>query len=237
MSAITNILKENAANYGILLTEGQLLQFDRYAQLLLEWGARMNLTAIKDEEGIALKHFLDSILLVHKVAIPEGTKMIDVGCGAGFPGIPAKIVRPDLELTLCDGTGKKVTFLREVVKDIHITAQPLHARAEELGRTPEHREQYGAATARAVAHLRELSEYCLPFVKVGGIFAAMKSGNIDTELCEAQKAVRELGGSIEEVVRFSLPGDNERSVVMIKKISQTAPKYPRPYAKMTKSPL
>ena len=237
MPTVCDILKQHATPLGIALTDTQLAQFDRYAALLLDWSTRMNLTAIKDDEGIAVKHFLDSILLAHHVVIPNEASLIDVGSGAGFPGVPVKIMRQDVAITLADSTNKRITFLSALLKELALSGSTVHARAEDLGNDNAHREQYDVATARAVAHLRELSEYCLPFVKPGGIFAAMKSGNVNTELTEAARAIKTLGGTVQDVIRFPLPNAGERTIVVIKKISQTPTGYPRPGAKMAKNPL
>ncbi len=237
MPTVSDILKQHAAPLGITLTDTQLMRFDRYAAFLLDWSARMNLTAIKDDEGIAVKHFLDSILLAHHVAITEGASLIDVGSGAGFPGVPVKIMREDVAITLADSTNKRITFLEGLLQELSLTGSTIHARAEDLGNDKGYRERYDIATARAVAHLRELTEYCLPFVKQGGVFAAMKSGNVDTELTEAARAIKTLGGTVQDVIRFTLPNAGERTIVVIKKISQTPTGYPRPGAKMAKSPL
>lgn len=237
MSAVTDILIQKAAPFGITFTDAQLERFSKYASFLLDWSSRMNLTAIKDDEGIAVKHFLDSILLTHEVPIEKGARLIDVGSGAGFPGVPVKIMREDMSITLADSTNKRITFLTELLKELGLSGETVHTRAEDLGNNKGYRERYDIATARAVAHLRELSEYCLPFVKVGGIFAAMKSGNIDVELEESQRAIKTLGGRVEEIKRFTLHDAGERSIVVIKKISQTPTGYPRTGAKMAKYPL
>ncbi|MFA9379484.1 MAG: 16S rRNA (guanine(527)-N(7))-methyltransferase RsmG [Acetanaerobacterium sp.] len=237
MSAVTDILTEKAALCGISLTDTQTAQFARYTEVLLDWGTRMNLTAIKDDEGIAVKHFLDSILLTQKLALPEGARLIDVGSGAGFPGVPVKIMRPDIHITLADSTNKRVGFLTALLKELSLEGETVHARAEDLGRSPAYRERYDIATARAVAHLRELSEYCLPFVNVGGVFAAMKSKAVDEEIGQAKRAIGILGGQVQAIERFSLSEGGERAIVVIKKISQTPTLYPRPGAKMAKYPL
>lgn len=237
MPTVSEILKEKAAPLGVVLTASQLVCFERYAELLLEWSTRMNLTAIKDNEGIAVKHFLDSIMLTHTVDISKGARLIDVGSGAGFPGVPVKIMREDISLTLADSTNKRVTFLTALLKELSLNGERVHARAEELGNNKLYREQYDVATARAVAHLRELAEYCLPFVKAGGVFAALKSGQIQTELDEAKRAITLLGGRLEEIKQFPLCDAGERSIIIIKKISQTPTGYPRAGAKMAKKPL
>ena len=231
-----SLLKEQAACFGFELSPRQLEQFDCYAQLLVEWNQRMNLTAITRPEEIVEKHFVDSLLALAAADIPENGRLIDVGTGAGFPGLPLKIFRPDLELTLLDSLNKRVTFLQAVCGALGCEAQAIHARAEEAGRG-KLREDFHWATARAVAHLRELGEYCLPFVKVGGAFLALKGLEVEQELEEGSRAISLLGGKIEEVRRFRLPGGGGRSIVVIRKISQSPPKYPRPAAKIAKSPL
>ena len=169
--------------------------------------------------------------------MPEGASLIDVGTGAGFPSIPCAIYKSDLNITLLDSLNKRITFLNELTRMLGINAECIHARAEDAGRETDLREQFNIATARAVAHLRELSEYCLPFVKVGGYFVALKGSDIETELDEAKPAISKMGGKIERVEKFKLPDDMGRSVVVIKKISQTPTKYPRITAKIKKEPI
>ena len=189
----TNELKRLLEEQGIESTEEQLLQFDRYAELLVEWNKRMNLTAITEPDEMIRKHFLDSAVLLSYVSLPKNAAVIDVGTGAGFPSVPCTILRPDLKLTLLDSLNKRITFLSALCSALGIPAECVHARAEEGGRMPSLREQFDLATARAVAHLRELSEYCLPFVKVGGLFAALKGPDLEEELSEAKSAIRLLG--------------------------------------------
>ena len=234
---ITEIFKKAREGEGINLTAEQYSQFDLYTELLLSWNEKMNLTAIKDEEGIAIKHFLDSLLLYREGGIKTPCTLIDVGTGAGFPAVPLKIFNSHIDITLLDSLNKRITFLNELTCMLGMHSTAIHGRAEELGDKPQHREKYDYATARAVAHLRELAEYCLPFVKLGGSFLAMKSGDIDTELAEAQNAIAIMGGRVEDVRRFSLPDGSARSVVIIKKVSPTPAGYPRPSAKIAKKPL
>lgn len=234
-------LGQMAAEVGIPLSEAMLVQFYDYALMLKEWNQKMNLTAIVDDEGIMVKHFLDSLLLLNclnQIGVDSSSlKMVDVGTGAGFPGVPTAIARPGTQLTLLDGLNKRIVFLTELCGKLGITANAIHGRAEEIGRKSEYREQYDLATARAVSDLRELSEYCLPFVKVGGYFAALKGYDVEEELKGASKAIRLLGGKVTDVKKYTLPDGSKRSIVCIKKISQTAAKYPRPSAKIAKSPL
>lgn len=232
------MLAEYAAALGLPLGEGELERFDRYAELLVEWNERMNLTAITEPGEIVVKHFVDSLTLLRAFTPPVGAALVDVGTGAGFPSVPVKIVRPDLRVTLLDSLNKRLVFLRELSAALGQEENVcVHARAEEAGRQPGHREQYALATARAVAHLRELSEYCLPLVRVGGMFAALKGGDVDVELEESRRAVELLGGKIDRIERLELPDGSRRTIVCVKKISQTSTKYPRPHAKMAKNPL
>ncbi len=230
-------LKEYTAQLGIPLDEGQLEQFDLYARTLVEWNEKINLTAILDPEGILVKHFLDSLMLLTVIQPGEGERLIDVGTGAGFPSIPVKIARPDLNLTLLDSLNKRINFLKELSGLLGQENECIHFRAEEAGQKKEYRGRYQFSTARAVAHLRELSEYCIPFLQQGGKFAALKSGNIEQELKESEKAIHILGGKIVEIRRFSLPDASPRSIILVEKISQTPTGYPRPSAKIAKKPL
>lgn len=229
------ILKENPWN--IEITDDMAVKFQLYGEILDEWNGKINLTAIKEPKEVVIKHFLDSIALLNYCNIKKGAKVIDVGTGAGFPGVPLKIVRSDVELTLLDSLNKRINFLNNLCDGIGITAEAIHFRAEEAGRKKEYREKFDIATARAVANLRELSEYCLPFVKVGGYFAAMKGPNIEDEIEDCKGAVLKLGGKIEKVITFELSDCGSRSIVLIKKVSSTPNIYPRPSAKMAKKPL
>lgn len=232
-----DILRAQALEYGLALTEVQLGKLECYAETLVEWNEKMNLTAITAPEEIAVKHFLDSLLLLSAVELPKGAALIDVGTGAGFPSLPCKLVREDLQVTLLDSLNKRVTFLKALCAALGVEAAAIHARAEEGGRMPQLRERFDVATARAVANLRELAEYCLPFVKVGGVFVALKGYEIEEELEAAKKGVRELGGRVRKVEKYCLPDESRRSIIVIEKISQTALKYPRPSAKIAKAPL
>jgi 16S rRNA (guanine(527)-N(7))-methyltransferase RsmG len=234
---IEKTLETYAAQYGIPLTPEQLRQFALYAELLLDWNTRMNLTAITKPEEIAVKHFLDSLLLLKYTEIPENESVIDVGTGAGFPGLPLKIVRPDLRLTLLDSSAKRVTFLREAAKALGLEAGAIHGRAEELGQKPGHRERYGLVTARAVAALPILCEYCLPFTSVGGVFVALKGPGIHAEAEDAKAALAKLGGKLLSIDEYELPNQNRRTIVLVQKISQTPAGYPRTHAKIAKRPL
>jgi 16S rRNA (guanine527-N7)-methyltransferase len=229
--------KEITKNYGFDLTEEQIDRFDRYAEYLVEWNEKINLTAITDPKEICIKHFLDSLLFFKAVSLPEKASLIDVGTGAGFPSVPCKIVRPDLSLTLLDSLNKRIQFLSGLSDHLGIETKCIHSRAEDGGKSIDLREKFDYATARAVAHLRELSEYCLPFVKPGGYFIALKGYEIEQELEEAKKAIKLLGGEIKEVKKYELPEENRRGIVVIQKISQTPTKYPRMAAKIKKQPI
>ncbi len=231
------LLKENAALLGTELSEEMLVRFDMLAGLLIEQNKTMNLTAIKEPDEIIVKHFADS-LSVFSVIKPEiGAKILDLGTGAGFPGLPMLIARPDINLTMLDSTAKKLRYVADTVEALGLKAEVLHARAEEAGKDPIYREKYDFVCSRAVAALNVLSEYCLPFVKVGGSFTAMKSTKADEEIAQAKQAIRLLGGEITDKKTFFLSDGGERTLITIKKISQTSPKYPRVSAQIAKKPL
>ena len=232
---IRNYLQENATPYGVELSAGQLEQFQTYMELLLEWNEKMNLTAITEPKAVAVKHFLDSILLLPYME--GGDTLIDVGTGAGFPGVPLKIMRPQLHLTLLDSLNKRLRFLKEVLGQLGLEAAVVHARAEEGGRMPNLRAQFSFVTARAVAPLNLLCEYCLPFLQMGGTFLAMKGPEPEEEIAAAKKAVYLLGCELEGVEHFTLPGGDARSLVRIRRIKPLPSIYPRHGAKIAKSPL
>lgn len=210
-------------------------KFKLYAELLVEWNKKINLTAITDSHGIAVKHFLDSVLPLKFLDVPDGAALIDVGTGAGFPGVPLKIMRADIKLTLLDSLNKRVNFLSEVCKAAALAAECIHARAEEGSRKAEYREKFDISTARAVAAMPTLSEYCLPYVKVGGIFAALKGPKENYRECES--AVKILGGEISDVTEYSLPDGDGRTLICVRKIKETPDKYPRNSGQIAKKPL
>ena len=232
-----DLLLSGAAEHGVTLSDEAVERFDIYARLLVERNKVMNLTAITESDEIVKKHFVDSLSLLSVVDIPENAKVIDVGTGAGFPGIPLMIARPDLRMTLLDSTRKRLGFIEEVSRETSLEPELLHSRAEDAGKNENYRERYDLATARAVSNLRDLSEYCLPFVKKGGVFAPMKSAKAEEEIAQAKKAIHVLGGQIEKKVSFDIGDVGSRTVIIIKKISQTPTKYPRPSAKMAKFPI
>lgn len=230
-----NRLEAKCAALGIALTGPMLDALDQYAEILVEYNQKVNLTAITDPEGIEDKHFADSLLLAN---LPETAgKLVDVGTGAGFPGVVAKIFKPELQLTLMEPTGKRVEFLKYVCAQLGLSGVEFaKERAEEAARKV-WREQFDVATARGVAALPMLSEYCLPLVKVGGVFLAMKGPGAAEELAESGAALKKLGGKGSSVAEFHLPGGDVRNIIRIKKISQTPPAYPRNGGKIAKSPL
>ena len=230
-------LYDTAAGFGIRLTGDQLDKFAAYAAFLVDYNEKVNLTAITDGEGIATHHFADSLLLLTALHLPEGSSLIDVGSGAGFPGVVVKMVRPDIRLTLLDSLNKRIAFLTELSALLGQADNVLvHGRAEEEAQGTM-REQYDFATARAVAGLPALCEYCLPFVRVGGHFAALKGPGADDELRAAAHAMELLGGGNPRMARRELPSGDQRGIVLIEKMSQTPTKYPRQRIKIPKNPL
>lgn len=237
MSELQSVLVSMAAENGLAVSPKQAQQFQAYFELLVEWNAKINLTAITEPDAVAEKHFLDSILILKHWEFPQGAKVIDVGTGAGFPGVPLKIMRPDLDLTLLDGLNKRIVFLRELLKTLGLVAETVHGRAEELGREEKYRLSFDFATARAVARMPVLCEYCLPFVKQGGVFAAMKGPGAQEEAESAKKAAAVLGCSIEKAVDYTLPSGDGRSLILIRRTAALAQTYPRHGAKISKQPL
>ena len=221
----------------VCVSDGQIESFDKYAEMLVSYNEKVNLTALTSPEDIAEKHFIDSILPFLHFPLKEGARVIDVGTGAGFPSCPLKIIREDISLTLIDSLNKRVNFLSMLSSALSLEAECINARAEELGRNPDYRERFDAATARAVANLPVLCEYCMPFVKDGGYFLALKGSRGAEEAKEAYTAIKTLGGKLQEVYKYSLPSGDKRTLIVVKKISQTPPKYPRNKGVMTKKPL
>ena len=232
-----SLLFDTLAPLGVTLSDEAFARLDAFAEQLVETNRQFNLTAITEPTDMTVKHFADSLSLFSFAQIPQNAKIIDVGTGAGFPGLVLKLARPDLEVTFLDSTRKKLGFIESVLQNAGLSGEILHRRAEEAGQDMAFREQFDFATARAVSDLRNLAEYCLPFVKAGGYFLSMKSAGADEEIAAAKNALHLLGGKIERDEVFSLTPEMPRRLLFIKKISQTPPKYPRPSAKIAKNPL
>ncbi|MDI6827586.1 MAG: 16S rRNA (guanine(527)-N(7))-methyltransferase RsmG [Armatimonadota bacterium] len=233
------ILASGASELGIHLDEKQLDAFDVFTSLLLEWNKKFNLTRITSPEEIAVKHYIDSLALLKFVNIPSGSMLIDIGTGAGFPGIPLKIVRPDLKLTLLDSVRKKLVFLEVAVAEMGLKdVELIHGRAEDIGRVQSYRESYDFVVSRAVARLNVLAEFCLPFCRIGGIFAAYKGADISDEVKDAKNAIQILGGEEPIVNSFILPeSDLSRTLVIVRKSRNTPAAYPRKAGIPERSPL
>lgn len=228
----------DCAAFGVPLENGLAERLAFYGEQLLVWNEKMNLTAITAPEEVVIKHFYDCLLFFKQVEVPQGARVIDVGTGAGFPGMVLKLARPDLTVTLLDSLQKRLTFLEEVIGGLGLTGiTTVHMRAEDAGHAPALREGFEIACARAVAALPVLAEYCLPLVKPGGVFVAMKGASAEQEAAEAQNAIRLLGGAAPVVAPEQLPGGEKRAFITVKKISQTPTKYPRKPKEMAKQPL
>lgn len=232
-------LKDATEKYGISLSDEQLDQFDKYYQLLVEWNEKINLTAITEPREVAIKHMVDSLSCWQADLFEDGIAVIDVGTGAGFPGIPLKIYRPDIKLILLDSLNKRIKFLQTVVDELGLKdVKCIHARAEEAARNKALREKFDLVVSRAVARLPVLAEYCLPFVKTGGIFAALKGMKFAEEATDAKNALSVLGGSQPECVAIKLPYlEDKRAVIYIKKEKSTPKAYPRKAGTPDKNPL
>lgn len=237
MESICENLIALAKSIGIRITLEQAGKFQTYMELLLEWNEKLNLTAITQPDEIVEKHFVDSLTVLTALNIKTGAKVLDVGTGAGFPGIPLKIVRPDLQMTLLDGSNKRLNFLGVLCDALGIQCARVHKRAEEAGLDPAMRESFDLVTARAVAAMCILSEYCLPLVKMKGYFVAMKGPGANEELAEAQNALKLLGGEKVDVKQVLLPAAGERNLVVVRKLRYTSKTYPRHGGTITKHPL
>ncbi|MBR3835725.1 MAG: 16S rRNA (guanine(527)-N(7))-methyltransferase RsmG [Clostridia bacterium] len=233
----TTLLKTEAEKIGIILDDTALSRFDKYAEMIVETNKTLNLTAIIEPDEMVYKHFVDSLSLLTVIELNKGAKVIDVGTGAGFPGVVLLIARPDIRITLMDGTNKRLNFIRTVLDEIGLDAEILHSRAELAGKEKTYREQFDLVTARAVANMNTLSEYCMPFAKVGGVFAPMKAAKADEELDSAKGAIKLLGGQVDKVCHLDIENCGERCIIVTKKISQTPSKYPRASAQISKKPL
>ena len=230
------LLKEYAREIGIILTDDMIEKFIIYKNTLLEWNSKMNLTAITEDTEIITKHFIDSLTI--EKYIPDSARVIDVGTGAGFPGIPLKIVRNDIEVVLLDSLNKRVQFLNEIIRVCgldNITA--IHGRAEDLGRQSDFREKFDIATARAVANLATLSEFCTPFIKIGGTFICMKA-DAEDEIKNAENAIKKLNMKLEKKEKFKLVDTNaDRTIIIYKKEKTTPKQYPRKAGTPSKTPI
>ena len=232
-------LAKAAAEYGISLNDTQMEQYNRYFELLVEWNEKINLTAITEPKEVAIKHMIDSITAYDENLFKDGTTVIDVGTGAGFPGLPLKIFCPEIKLTLMDSLNKRIKFLQTVVEELGLKdVECVHARAEEGARNKKYRESFDIAVSRAVARLPILCEYCLPFVKKGGHFIALKGMQYHDEAEEAAKAIKVMGGSKTEIRPVKLPElDDKRAVITITKTMPTPKAYPRKAGTPTKNPI
>ncbi|MDO4199177.1 MAG: 16S rRNA (guanine(527)-N(7))-methyltransferase RsmG [Clostridia bacterium] len=233
-----DLLFREAEKNGLVLNDDQLEKFQKYMDFLLEYNLHTNLTAITDSDDVMIKHFFDSIIINKFLDIRKNAKVVDIGTGAGFPGVPMKIFREDIELTLIDSLNKRVVFLNQLMEKLSLSANIFHARAEELGHKKEYREVYDLAVSRAVAPLNILCELSLPYVKKGGYFVSLKGSNAQEEINKSKKAIEILGGKLEIVKTLELPENKGlRNILIIKKVSNTPIKYPRNNSQISKSPL
>lgn len=231
------LLEQTVAPFGVNVDDAAFARLDTYAELLVETNKQFNLTAITESADMTVKHFADCLALFGFAEFPENATVIDVGTGAGFPGLVLKLFRPDLQVTFLDSTKKKLGFIEKVLSAVNLQGETVHLRAEEAGKMPKYREAFDFATARAVSDLQHLAEYCLPFVKKNGLFLSMKSVATDEEIQSARGALKILGGKVERDEQFFLVENMPRRLLFVRKISQTPPKYPRPSAKIAKNPL
>ena len=226
------------SNWDIDITDDQINRFESYFDLLIEWNSKMNLTAITQKEDVIIKHFVDSLALC-KFHDLSGKKLLDVGTGAGFPGVPLKIMCPDCEIVLLDSLNKRLVFLDTVISELALSGiTTVHGRAEDTAHNNKYRERFDIVTSRAVANLSTLSEYCLPFVNINGYFISYKGGNVTSEINDSEPAIKKLGGFLEITEEFSLPeSDNERSLIFIKKVDHTPNRFPRKAGTPSKDPI
>jgi len=238
MNSIEALLK-GVGDLNIELSQVQAERFVKYKELLKEWNKKINITAITEDDEIDIKHFLDSLTPVTTRLFENSIKLIDIGTGGGFPGLPLKIYNEGLKVTLLDSLNKRIAFLKEVIEALGLKdIEAIHGRAEEFGRKEDFREQYDISISRAVASLNTLSEYCIPFVKVGGYFVSMKGPDVEDELREAERGIKILGGKIVEVATVKIPlSDIVHTLIIIEKIKETPTKYPRAGGKPKKNPL
>lgn len=236
---MSQIFENKLKELGIVLNDEQKRQFDSFYELLVEWNKVMNLTGITEYEEVNEKHFVDSLSITKAIDMNCVDNLIDIGTGAGFPGIPLKIAFPHLKVVLLDSLNKRIKFLNTIIEELElIDIETIHGRAEDFAKQGEYREQFDLCVSRAVANLSTLSEYCMPYIHTGGMFIPYKSGEIEEEVTGAKKAVHVLGGKIEDVVKFQLPGTEiGRSFVKIKKYQNTPKKYPRKAGLPAKEPI
>ena len=234
-----DILRQGIKDFGIEVNDQMISDLKTYREILVDWNQKMNLTGIEEEKEVFIKHFLDSISAVSNVYIKDGFSLIDVGTGAGFPGLPLKICLQNIKLTLLDSLNKRINFLQEVSNTVNLKdVEFIHGRAEDFGKNSDYREQYDVATARAVAGLPILMEFCVPFVKVGGYFVCLKGPNANLELEESKMAMDILGLEFVEKIDIELPNEElKHNILVFKKIKNTPEKYPRKAGKPAKSPI
>lgn len=237
MNEIVNEFKNQLSEYGLSITDKQMEQFNKYYELLIEWNEKINLTAITEYKDVLMKHFLDSVSIIKAYDMAKVNTLIDVGTGAGFPGIPIKIMFPHIQVTLLDSLQKRIVFLNTVILELDLKdVKTIHGRAEDFGKDNTYREKYDLCVSRAVANLSSLSELCIPFVNIDGCFISYKSDKSDEEIDNAKNAISILGGSIINIEKFSI-NENGRTLVVIKKVKSTGKKYPRKAGTPTKEPL
>mgnify|MGYP001605849129 FL=1 len=234
-----DILNEASNNEGLKFNQKKYDQFMLYKDLIKEWNEKINLTAIKEDEAIVKKHFIDSMKVFKFGQLKNAKNVIDIGTGGGFPGIPMKIIKPEVNIVLLDSLNKRIIFLNEVINRLDLkNIKAIHGRAEDFAQEKQYREKFDVAVSRAVANLTVLSEYCIPYVKVGGYFVAMKGPAVEDEIKLSKNAIRVLGGQIEHIEKVQIEGsDLNHNLVIIKKVSQTHKKYPRKAGMVTKLPL
>ncbi|MBR0509782.1 MAG: 16S rRNA (guanine(527)-N(7))-methyltransferase RsmG [Clostridia bacterium] len=237
MTIDKDIFEKALSPVGVRLPDGAFERFDLYAGLLIAYNEKVNLTAITDPADIVYKHFADSLYLLKYARLPAGAKLCDVGSGAGFPGVCLKLARPDISLTLFESVGKKAAFLTYLCRELGIEAEVVNMRAETAGASPAYRERFDVATARAVAALNKLCEYCLPLVKTGGTFVPLKAPLGEEERQRGYGAARLLGAKPQKTIPYALPGGDAREILIFEKNSPTPPRYPRNSGTIMKKPL
>ncbi|MBU3144571.1 16S rRNA (guanine(527)-N(7))-methyltransferase RsmG [Clostridium sp. CF012] len=234
-----DIMNQSSDNEGLEFNEKKYEQFMKYKDLIKEWNEKVNLTAIKEDEEIVKKHFIDSIKVFKFQELRNAKNIIDIGTGGGFPGIPMKIIKPEINIVLLDSLNKRINFLNVVIKELQLEKiKAIHGRAEDFAQEKQYREKFDVAVSRAVANLTVLSEFCIPYVKVGGYFVAMKGPAVEEEIKCSKNAIRMLGGRIEHIEKVQIEGsDLNHNLVIISKIAETNKKYPRKAGMVTKTPL